>query len=737
MKLRRPAVSLLALLAATAPGFGASLVVKDANGSLQNENVVVVPGGNIQRLWTPADASGNALGTAGNGIFVNPGTGATFPISGSVTLGGALPAGANAIGSVSVSNFPGTQPVSAAALPLPTGAATAANQTNVQAAAGASAGAALGVQGVAGGVPLNVSGTFSGSVGGFAPGGAYATPLSVSSTSSNVALPAGTTVVVYNVGTNPAYVKLGTSSAVTATTSNDFVPAGGWLALTVGANTYLAAITSGTAAFTTLNISGGAGLLTGSGGQLPFALLPPQGQPAVAVNQLPWQPINNSGQTMSVTTSSSTLTNNYPGYNLAIYNTGAQTAYYCMTLSCTPSTSGDSVPAGGFVTVSTNATNGFFKAITATGTTTLNITAGNGSMGSSAGGGGGGGGGTVTQGTAAAASGAWPVALTQGGSLSSASNGVFVNPATGATFPVSIASSVAVTGTFWQATQPVSAASLPLPSGAATSANQPTNAAIGSTTSGQTGNVHMGAVTTAAPTYTTGQSDPLSLTTAGALRVDASATTQPISASALPLPSGAATAASQTNVQSAPGTSQTTAITIQGNASGVPVPVSGSIAVAAYDSGAISVTASPSSGAHAAGVSVGGLFQIPFLRTNGNSGIISNVRSWTSWGSTASYVLRLWQKNPTSTTCTDGSAFVGSATDDANLISIPQVLQYTAPLNTTGDAKTYAGIPAASIDVKNTDSTATQYVYACLVTNNSDTPGASASILLSLSGPQN
>ena len=38
-----------------------------------------------------------------------------------------------------------------------------------------------------------------------------------------------------------------------------------------------------------------------------------------------------------------------------------------------------------------------------------------------------------------------------------------------------------------------------------------------------------GSVTTSAPTYTTGQMDPLSLTTAGALRVDASATTQPIS----------------------------------------------------------------------------------------------------------------------------------------------------------------------------------------------------------------
>jgi hypothetical protein len=116
--------------------------------------------------------------------------------------------------------------------------------------------------------------------------------------------------------------------------------------------------------------------------------------------------------------------------------------------------------------------------------------------------------------------------------------------------------SIPVTGTFWQTTQPVSgtvaatqsgtwtvqpgntanttawlvtgtggtfpitATSLPLPSGASTSANQPTNAAQGSTTSGQTGHLMMGAVTTGTPTYTTAQTSPFSLDTSGALRVN-------------------------------------------------------------------------------------------------------------------------------------------------------------------------------------------------------------------------
>jgi hypothetical protein len=53
-----------------------------------------------------------------------------------------------------------TQPISAASLPLPTGASTAANQTAVQAAPGVSASTAVGVQGVSGGLAVPVTGTF-------------------------------------------------------------------------------------------------------------------------------------------------------------------------------------------------------------------------------------------------------------------------------------------------------------------------------------------------------------------------------------------------------------------------------------------------------------------------------------------------------------------------------------------------------------------------------------------------
>ena len=62
-----------------------------------------------------------------------------------------------------------------------------------------------------------------------------------------------------------------------------------------------------------------------------------------------------------------------------------------------------------------------------------------------------------------------------------------------------------------------------------TTINPAEDYAQGSTTSGQNGVLVQGAVTTAAPAYTTGQTSPLSLTTVGNLRVDGSSVTQPVS----------------------------------------------------------------------------------------------------------------------------------------------------------------------------------------------------------------
>ena len=73
--------------------------------------------------------------------------------------------------------------------------------------------------------PGKISGSFTANLTGFQPTPAYA-QLSVGATSSRVALPSGTVVIVYNTGANTAFVTLGNSTA-TATVGNDVIPAGG------------------------------------------------------------------------------------------------------------------------------------------------------------------------------------------------------------------------------------------------------------------------------------------------------------------------------------------------------------------------------------------------------------------------------------------------------------------------------------------------------------------------------
>jgi hypothetical protein len=67
----------------------------------------------------------------------------------------------------------------------------------------------------------------------------------------------------------------------------------------------------------------------------------------------------------------------------------------------------------------------------------------------------------------------------------------------------------------------------------------------GSTTSGEKGPLIQAAVTTSAPSYATAQTSPLSLTTAGALRVDGSAVTQPVSVSGTATVAGSGTFSTQ------------------------------------------------------------------------------------------------------------------------------------------------------------------------------------------------
>jgi hypothetical protein len=154
---------------------------------------------------------------------------------------------------------------------------------------------------------------------------------------------------------------------------------------------------------------------------------------------------------------------------------------------------------------------------------------------------------------------------------------------------VNVNGTVPVSGTFWQATQPISAAALPLPTGAATSGLQTTGNTSLASIDGKITAVNTGAVViasgsvTADTELTTADLDTgagtdtravvglvgsksgggvlipgdatkglaVDLTATGqnttALKVDASATTQPISAASLPLPTSAATSTKQSD----------------------------------------------------------------------------------------------------------------------------------------------------------------------------------------------
>jgi len=295
---------------------------------------------------------------------------------------------------------------------------------------------------------------------------------------------------------------------------------------------------------------------------------------------------------------------------------------------------------------------------------------------------------------------------------------------------IKLASSISVTGTFWQATQPVSATSLPLPAGAATAANQPTAAAQGSTTSGQTGRlmqgavtaaapayvtaqtsplsldtagnlrvnvvaagsasgnvaqgsatagetgvIIQGAVTTAAPSYTTAQTSPVSLTTAGGLRIDGSGVTQPISAASLPLPAGAATAAGVAAINTTLGTPM--------QATGGTVGIAaGTNAIGSIIGRTTMVTATPavtSNGAYAAGNEIGGL--LTFAIGGAGSGTLMSMRVTSRSVLATALKAYIFSANPSNTTWTDKTAPAINAADIASLLA---VIPLNAPDNGLG-----------------------------------------------------
>lgn len=184
---------------------------------------------------------------------------------------------------------------------------------------------------------------------------------------------------------------------------------------------------------------------------------------------------------------------------------------------------------------------------------------------------------------------------------------------------------------------------------------------------------------------------------------------------------------------SAPGTAGTPSanvVSVQGVAAGTPLPVIG------FSSGPVTATATPANSSHAAGTSIGGLFTLAVGRATGTSGRVTNF-GWGSAGtSVGQLVVRIWDRNPTNTTCTDNSAFVGSAADDARLIagSQPFAITPAAPAVTTGDTYSYASIIGVSWEFLTSGNA---NLYVCAITVATDTADQNKLVRVMLSGPQN
>lgn len=187
----------------------------------------------------------------------------------------------------------------------------------------------------------------------------------------------------------------------------------------------------------------------------------------------------------------------------------------------------------------------------------------------------------------------------------------------------------------------------------------------GSTTSGEKGPLIQGAVTTAAPSYTTAQTNPLSLTTAGALRVDASGSTQPVSGTVAATQSGTWNITNVSGTVSLPTGASTAANQTTANTSLNNIDVS----TADIDAKKTSVaTATPtiSTSAYTSGYQMGGILTFAnMVRVSGSTAVMMSVQIVDGSKQNAQLSLFLFNASPTITS-SDQQAF---AMTTANLKS--------------------------------------------------------------------
>lgn len=274
-------------------------------------------------------------------------------------------------------------------------------------------------------------------------------------------------------------------------------------------------------------------------------------------------------------------------------------------------------------------------------------------------------------------------------------------------------------------TQPVSAVSLPLPSGAATAALQPTNAAQGSTTSGQTGHLVECAVTAAAPTYTTAQTNPLSCDTNGNVRVNVTNTNANVGNNVDAVAPAATTASPVVNYNY--GYNGTTWDRLQVDAlkNLKTAPQAGELHIGETASNQIKVQVSPATtiATYATGRAVGSLMTVAgAARVSGSAGaagtggILTGLTVVSKVAQTAQMDIFLFDASPAST-CTDNTLFVLATGDFDKLIGV-----LTIPATAANGAGWYgAATPIATVGIPTYypvtyDLAAATSIFACAVT---------------------
>ena len=149
----------------------------------------------------------------------------------------------------------------------------------------------------------------------------------------------------------------------------------------------------------------------------------------------------------------------------------------------------------------------------------------------------------------------------------------------------------------------------------------------------------------------------------------------------------------------------------------------------------ITVTPTVQNAAYSSGNAIGGLQTVNFFSTDQPTGILNNISVASKGGSNTAMTLYIFTANPTSSTCTDKSAFSLAAADVAKLVaSIPVVL--TPAIVGVGTTATFAS-QQLPISVRNTESPFKNNFYVCAVVGGAGvTPASTTDLVFEYAGLQ-